>query len=67
MNKLTINDLPKEVRDKIKKENGISTKKYPLTKNDIRCYSISVLNVIKGLTKNQRQRVLKHSLKVNEI
>lgn len=65
--KLTLNDLPKDLQKQVKKENGISTKHYALTKNDIRTYSISVLNIIRNLKPSERKRVLQQATKLNEI
>ncbi len=67
MSKLTLDDLPADVVDKLKKDNGISTRKITITKEEIRTHSISVLNVIKNLTKRQRDRILKHALKQNKV
>ena len=67
MEKLNINDLPREVRDLIKKENGIPTRKHNLTKDDVRGYAISVLNQVRNLSKSDITRVLNFALKVLEV
>ena len=65
--KISINDLPESLQKQIKKENGFSTKTYPFSKDNVRTYSLAIMNVIKGLTPSQRKRVLIHSMKVNEV
>ena len=67
MEKLNINDLPREVRDLIKKENGIPTRKHNLTKDDVRGFAISVLNQVRNLSKSDITRVLNFALKVLEV
>ena len=67
MEKLNINDLPREVRDLIKKENGIPTRKHNLTKDDVRGFAISVLNQVRNLSKSDINRVLNFALKVLEV
>ncbi len=34
---------------------------------DVRSNSLAVLGLLKGLTQEQRQRVLRHSIKINKI
>ena len=65
--KINIEDLPKDLQKKVKIENGISTRNYPLTKDDVRSHALAVLNAIRSLTKDQRTRVLNHALKVNRV
>ena len=67
MGKIPISELPVELQNQIKKENGVSTSNYTISKDDFRSYSIAVLGVIKSLTKKQRIRVLNHALKVNDV
>lgn len=67
MGKIPISELPVELQNQIKKENGVSTRNYTMSKDDVRSYSIAVLGVIKSLTKKQRIRVLNHALKVNDV
>ena len=58
MEKLKMSDLPREVQDVIKKENGIPIRKHNLTKDDVRGYAISVLSQVKNLNKSDMERVL---------
>jgi hypothetical protein len=67
MGKIPISELPVELQNQIKKENGVSTRNYTMSKDDVRSHSIAVLGVIKMLTKQQRKRVLNHALKVNDV
>ena len=67
MGKLNIEDLPLDLQKKVKKENGVSTRKQSLSKNQVRTLAISVLNVIKDLTPAQRTRVLLQAAKVNRV
>ena len=67
MEPLNVDSLPKEVRDLIKKENGIPTRKHNLTKDDVRGYAISVLNQVRNLSKSDINRVLNFALKVLEV
>jgi hypothetical protein len=61
MGKIPISELPVELQNQIKKENGVSTRNYTMSKDDVRSHSIAVLGVIK------RKRVLNHALKVNDV
>ena len=67
MEPLNIDSLPKEVRDLIKKDNGIPTRKHNLTKDDVRGFAISVLNQVRNLSKSDITRVLNFALKVLEV
>ena len=67
MEPLNVDSLPKEVRDLIKKENGIPTRKHNLTKDDVRGFAISVLNQVRNLSKSDINRVLNFALKVLEV
>ena len=67
MKYLDINDLPKALQDQIKKDNNMPTRKVKVTKDEIRSYSISALNQVKGLSKSDIIRVLNHSLKMLEV
>ena len=67
MKYLDINDLPKGLQDQIKKDNGLPTRKVKVTKDEIRSYSVSALNQVKGLSKSDIVRVLNHSLKMLEV
>ena len=67
MNKITIDDLPAMLSKQLKKENNISTRNQALTKNDIRTYYISVMNILKNITPSERERVLNQALKLNKI
>jgi len=64
---IDVNDLPDNLRKEILRENGISTKGYTFSMEDVRRASIGVLAVVKHLDKGQRKRVLHHALKVNEV
>ena len=64
MEKLNIDDLPKEVRDLIKKENGIPTRKHNLTKDDVRGYAIKMLGQVYNLSKSDIERVLAQANKM---
>lgn len=67
MDKLSINDLPKAIADEIKKANNMPTRKVKVTKDEIRSYSISALNQVKGLSKSDIIRVLNYALKMLEV
>ena len=67
MGRIPISELSVELQNQIKKENGIPTRNYTMSKDDVRSYSIAVLGTIKSLTKKQRIRVLNHALKVNDV
>ena len=67
MKYLNIDDLPKDLRDQIKKDNNMPTRKVKVTKDEIRCYSVSALNQVKGLSKSDIVRVLNHALKMLEV
>ena len=67
MGRIPISELSVELQNQIKKENGIPTRNYTMSKDDVRSYSIAVLGAIKSLTKKQRIRVLNHALKVNDV
>ena len=64
---IDLEDLPKEVRDRIVKEHGIPTRKHNLAKDDVRGYAISVLSQIKSLNKSDMIRVLKFALNWMEV
>ena len=67
MGRIPISELPLELQNQIKRDNGVSTRNYTMSKDDVRSYSIAVLGTIKSLTKKQRIRVLNHALKVNDV
>ncbi|MGI9349612.1 MAG: hypothetical protein ACR2OP_07290 [Amylibacter sp.] len=64
---IPVDQLPKELQSKIKKDNGIPTRKQALNKDAIRGYAIAALNQIRDLTKNDRVRVLNHAQQMNKI
>tara|TARA_R100001530_G_scaffold116529_2_gene83605 strand:+ start:736 stop:942 length:207 start_codon:yes stop_codon:yes gene_type:complete len=64
---IPINQLPKELQLKIKKQNGTVTRKQSLNKDAIRGYAIAVLNQIKDLSKSDRVRVLNHAHEMNKV
>jgi len=64
---IPINQLPKELQLKIKKQNGTVTRKQSLNKDAIRGYAIAVLNQIKDLSKSDRVRVLNHAQEMNKV
>ena len=43
------------------------TSKRTFLMDEVRSNSIAVLSILKGLTQEQRKRVLNHALKVNEV
>ena len=43
------------------------TTKRTFLMDEVRSHSIAVLSVLKGLTQEQRKRVLSHAMKVNEV
>ena len=64
---LNVNDLPKELANQIKKENGVSTRNQNLTKDEVRGFAISMLNQVKGLSKSDIGRVLSLARKMLEV
>jgi len=56
-----------ELDPELRKQLGIRNRKQNVTMEQIRQESIGVLNQIRHLTKAQRDRILKHALKVNEV
>ena len=57
-----------ELDPELRKQLGISNRKSRnVTMEQVRQESIGVLNQIRHLTKSQRERILKHALKVNEV
>ena len=65
--KIPIDQLPKDLQLKIKKQNGIVTRKQLLNKDAIRGHAIAVLNQIKDLSKSDRVRVLNHAHEMNKV
>ena len=65
--KLNVNDLPKELADIVKKENGVSTRKIKVTKNEMQDYGASILNQVKGLSKSDKIRAINMALKMLEV
>ena len=61
---IDLEDLPKEVRDRIVKEHGISTRKHNLTKDDVRGYAIKMLGQVYNLCKSDIERVLAQANKM---
>ena len=43
------------------------TPKRTFLMDEVRSNSIAILSILKGLTQEQRKRVLNHALKVNEV
>ena len=43
------------------------TSKRTFLMDEVRSHSIAILSILKGLTQEQRKRVLNHALKVNEV
>ena len=65
--KLNVNDLPRDIGDQIKKENGVSTRNYKMNKNQMKSHCFAVLNQLRGLNKSEINRVLEHAKKMNEV
>ena len=62
--KLTLDDLPPEVRGK----HGLRRQRQSqFSKDAVRTHALRVLAEIAGLTQDQRRRVLEHAAKVNAI
>lgn len=65
---ISIDDLPDEVRGRIIADAGIKpVKQHSMKMDEVRSKSILVLQPIAGLSKSDRNRVLKHALKMNEL
>ena len=64
---IPVDELPKELQAKIKKDNGVPVRKQALDKNAIRGYAIAALYQIKHLSKNDRIRVLNHAIQMNQV
>ena len=74
---LTPDDLTKDVIEKLKdrnpnledilKEATKKPKQYNFTKDDVRKHAIKVLNQISQLTYSERNRVLTHARKMNDV
>ena len=64
---IDVNDLPKDLGNKIKKENGVSTKTQKMTKNQVRTSAIKVIAQISELDKYQAKRVLQHAIKMMNV
>ena len=64
---IPVDELPKELQDKIKKVNGLAVRKQALDKNAIRGYAIAALYQFKHLSKSDRVRVLNHALQMNKV
>ena len=64
MDKLNIEDLPKDLRDLIKRENDIPIRKHNLTKDDVRGFAIKMLNQVCNLSKSDIERVLAQANKM---
>ena len=67
---IDVNDLPKDLGNKIKKENGVSTKTQKMTKNQVRTSAIKVIGQISELDKYQAKRVLfylQHAIKMMNV
>ena len=67
MTGLDVNQLPKELQNKIKKDNGVPTRKVKVTKNEIQDYSFSLLNQLKGLSKSDKVRSINMALRMLEV
>ena len=65
--KIPLDELPVELQRKIKKQNGVATRKQSLNKDAVRGYAIAVLNQIKDLSKSDRVRVLNHAHEMNKV
>ena len=69
--KLNLTELPPEVASQIAQQAGISTSPRAKTNifpiNRVRTEAIKVLAVMPNLSPDQRKRVLKHALKMNEV
>lgn len=62
--KLTLDDLPKEARQKF----GLrKPRQQQFSKDQVRTHALRVLAEIANLTQDQRQRVLAHCLKLNQV
>lgn len=62
--KLTLDDLPKEARQKF----GLKKpRQQQFSKDQVRTHALRVLAQIANLTQDQRQRVLAHCLKLNQV
>ena len=64
---IDVNDLPKELVNQIKRENGVSTKTTKMSKNQVRSSAIKVISQISDLDKYQAKRVLKHAMKMMNV
>lgn len=66
---LSIDDLPKSARQKIKAQHKARKPRGPATfpKEQVRQEAIAVLATIKHLTKDQRNKVMEFALRMNEL
>ncbi len=64
---INVNELPKEIGDIVKRDNGISTREASMTKNQVRSHAIKVLAAISNLDKSQAHRVLRHAIKMMSV
>ena len=64
---LNVNELPKDLANQIKKENGVPTRKHNLTKDEVRGLAIAMLNQAKGFSKSDIGRVLSLARKMLEV
>ena len=67
MTRLNVDQLPKELSNQIKKENGVPTRKVKTTKNEIQDYATSVLGQLRGLSKSDKIRSINMALKMMEV
>lgn len=64
---IELKDLPPEVQNTLRKELGVSTRRTKFPKEDVRRYAIRALNVLAGLSQQERSRVLAHAVRLNEV
>ena len=65
--KLMVDELPKDLADRIKKENGVAIRKVRVSKNEIQDYATSTLSQLKGLDKSDKVRAIHMALKMLEV
>ena len=64
---INVNELPADLANLIKKENGIPSRKIKVTKNEMQDYGASILNQVKGLSKSDKIRAINMALKMLEV
>lgn len=63
MARLTVDDLDDDTRKRI----GVKKERKTFPMEAVRRYALEALYPLRGLDKGQRERVLKHALKVNRV